>query len=438
MAPIDSPRHSDIWLRSGKQSPQHQHHRKNGMDPCKVLEPKLKTMESLEAERIMTVFQDALKRMQIVTILPHVLEVLPRYSVILGQELMAQMETHLRLQDSFKDLTSELNPLLEQQKDGSMKTKMINSEVEQSRRDTVIHQAAIIAQVIKKSLRNILRYFKKNPKSIDAILSSNLKRNVENSLLMKSMTSLMTIITERLLTTPFEQQEKMSYLLDVIRREKKTHSTKEKLEVQYNEAVKAKEAEIAERDAIIVELQNKLQLLQKINLDQQQKTLTEALKQTSVDTKLSKAQIAKYHEDILGCRKTIKEHRSNHRENEIYLRKRTFKMATEVYNWVQKYDADLETRQDEFDLYTRMYEADKADLAQLQSRFEVLEKQYNAIMEERRLMEEETARKAKEEQQNTNAATIIQAAWRAYQFRKAVAKKAKKDKKTGKKGKDNK
>ena len=85
-----------------------------------------------------------------------------------------------------------------------------------------------------------------------------------------------------------------------------------------------------------------------------------------------------------------------------------------------------------------MYEADKADLAQLQSRFEVLEKQYNAIMEERRLMEEETARKAKEEQQNTNAATIIQAAWRAYQFRKAVAKKAKKDKKTGKKGKDNK
>ena len=171
MAPIDSPRHSDIWLRIGKQSPQHQHHRKSGMDPCKVLEPKLKTMESLEAERIMTVFQDALKRMQIVTILPHVLEVLPRYSVILGQELMAQMETHLRLQDSFKDVTSELNPLLEQPKDGSMKTKMISSEVEQSRRDTVIHQAAIIAQGIKKSLRDILRSFKKNPKSIDAILS---------------------------------------------------------------------------------------------------------------------------------------------------------------------------------------------------------------------------------------------------------------------------
>ena len=75
-------------------------------------------------------------------------------------------------------------------------------------------------------------------------VGSSLKRNVENSLLMKSMTSLMTIITERLLTTPFEQQEKMSYLLDVIRREKKTHSTKEKLEVKYNEAVKAKEAEV--------------------------------------------------------------------------------------------------------------------------------------------------------------------------------------------------
>ena len=85
-----------------------------------------------------------------------------------------------------------------------------------------------------------------------------------------------------------------------------------------------------------------------------------------------------------------------------------------------------------------MYEADKAELSQLQARFEILEKQYNAIMEERRLIEEEKARKLKEEKQQNEAATAIQAAWRGYQFRKLMRKKGKKGKKTGKKEKDKK
>ena len=49
---------------------------------------------------------------------------------------------------------------------------------------------------------------------------------------------------ERLLTSPFEQQGKKSYLADVIKREKKTNATREKLELKYNAAVKVKEAEV--------------------------------------------------------------------------------------------------------------------------------------------------------------------------------------------------
>ena len=45
-----------------------------------------------------------------------------------------------------------------------------------------------------------------------------------------------------------------------------------------------------------------------------------------------------------------------------------------------------------------MYEADKKELAKLQAHFEILEKQYDAIMEERRLAEEEKARKEEEEE----------------------------------------
>lgn len=167
MAPIDSPRPSDILLRNGKQSPQHSQHRKGGLDPCKVLDPKRKTLQSLDAERIMTVFQEAVKRLEITTVLPKVLETLPRFSVVLGQELMTHMERHLRLQDRFTEVTSDLNTLVQPQKDESNQP-----ELEQLREDMLKHRATIIAQGIKNSLRDILRCFKKNPKSTEAILST--------------------------------------------------------------------------------------------------------------------------------------------------------------------------------------------------------------------------------------------------------------------------
>jgi len=88
--------------------------------------------------------------------------------------------------------------------------------------------------------------------------------------------------------------------------------------------------------------------------------------------------------------------------------------------------------QDEYDLYTRMYEADKKELAKLQAHFEVLEKQYDAIMEERRIAEEQKARKQEEERQQNKAASVIQAVWRGYQFRILMRGKSKKAAKKGK------
>ena len=182
MAPIDSPRPSDILLRRGKHSPQHSQDRKGGLDSCKVFEPKRKTLQSLDAERIITVFQEAVKRLEITTVLPEVLGTLPRFSVVLGQELMTHMERHLRLQNRFTEVTSELNALVQPQKDESNQP-----ELEQLREDMLIHLATIIAQGIKNSLRDILRCFKTNPKSTEAILSTfymvlvSLKLHAEHS-----------------------------------------------------------------------------------------------------------------------------------------------------------------------------------------------------------------------------------------------------------------
>jgi len=69
-------------------------------------------------------------------------------------------------------------------------------------------------------------------------------RSQSHTLLMETLTSLENIMKEKLLMTPFEEQEKKVYLTDVINREMKTNATREKLEIKYNAAVKAKESEV--------------------------------------------------------------------------------------------------------------------------------------------------------------------------------------------------
>ena len=69
-------------------------------------------------------------------------------------------------------------------------------------------------------------------------------RSQSHMLLMETLTSLESIMKEKLLMTPFEEQEKKAYLTDVINREMRTNATREKLEIKYNAAVKAKDSEV--------------------------------------------------------------------------------------------------------------------------------------------------------------------------------------------------
>lgn len=186
MAPIDSPRHSDVWLK-GKHSPHPLARRKSVMDPCKVLEPKRKTLQSLEAERIMTVFHDTVKRMEITTALPFILESLPRFTVIFGQELSAHLRSHLRLQNAYKDVLAELHRISEQEKAlklGAGRAKVNPTDNEEfvelplitisspgmfQSKNVLQEEEDFLRKGIKCSLKEMLRFFRKNPKAIETI-----------------------------------------------------------------------------------------------------------------------------------------------------------------------------------------------------------------------------------------------------------------------------
>ena len=74
-----------------------------------------------------------------------------------------------------------------------------------------------------------------------------------------------------------------------------------------------------------------------------------------------------------------------------------------------------------------MYDLNKKDLEnleELEKHFETLSKEYDAIMEEQKLIAEEKLRKENELRELILAAVKIQAAWRGYETRKLLSKRA--------------
>merc|ERR1711937_307570 len=151
---------------------------------------------------------------------------------------------------------------------------------------------------------------------------------------------------------------------------------------------------------------------------------SEVEKQRQSDVRNSDQRQAKLVTQITPLRAELAKLVGEHREIELNLRSKKFRMETEVENWLTKYDDFMGGQQDNIE---------KVQSDDLRERFAVLKVDYEEIMAEReRIRLEEEARK-KEFEERTYNATVIQAFFRSYKVRKNMKNKGKKGK--GKKGK---
>ena len=83
------------------------------LDPTRALEPARKKLSSIEAQRIMAVFEDTIKKSEIVTSLPHIIENIDRFKVSLGSELADAIKQHNGIQITYRDVRAQLDDLLQ-------------------------------------------------------------------------------------------------------------------------------------------------------------------------------------------------------------------------------------------------------------------------------------------------------------------------------------
>ena len=78
------------------------------LDPSRALEPARKKIATIEAQRIMSVFEDTIAKSEIVTLLPFIIDNLDRFSVSLGTELYDLITNHAVILGSYHEIKQSL------------------------------------------------------------------------------------------------------------------------------------------------------------------------------------------------------------------------------------------------------------------------------------------------------------------------------------------
>lgn len=82
------------------------------LDPARALEPARKKLSTIESQRIMSVFDDCIKRIEIVTSLPYIMKNYDRFRISLGTDLAELIKQHYRIQSTYQEMRTQLDVLL--------------------------------------------------------------------------------------------------------------------------------------------------------------------------------------------------------------------------------------------------------------------------------------------------------------------------------------
>lgn len=244
------------------------------LDPSRALEPARKKISTIEAQRVMSVFEDTIQRIEIVTLLHFAVDNVSRFNIVFGSDLVGILEQHKVIQQSYEEIKAQLDKQLKkEQKNGSPRFKEDGFELDDiddlqsdtgrshissaasgrshfsidSQMERTVQSLNLVAQQLSQSCKNILRCFVANPAAINAMRAAYSNRMQECQSFVGYMNELKDILLNKLLTTPEEEKERMEYLHEISKRERSHAAIIEKLEHDLHIAVADKEEDVCHK-----------------------------------------------------------------------------------------------------------------------------------------------------------------------------------------------
>ncbi|XP_075625796.1 dynein regulatory complex protein 10 isoform X2 [Balearica regulorum gibbericeps] len=357
------------------------------LDPCR-LKP-----DSIETERIITVLDDTIAKLEMSSLIPHIIDSLDRFADMLGPEITNSLIEHQKL-------SNDMGNLLSSSEEGDT----MRAEEQQGR-------FCLLEQRLKCSVRNVLRLLLANPSLCQALKYEAWARDSPAEEFIKAFGEFRNFILERLLTSPAEEEEKIQFMADISLQIKKNTEAITALQAELAAAIRTREEEIHKKDDVIKDLRNNIQDLTKDCKAGIQQMKQQGEKKQKEELQASQARCARLQQDVQQLGAQLNALVLEHRASELALRKA------------------------EYEEVQAAYAQEKAQLSLLTEKHAVLLQEYSQIEEERRIRREKEEQALKESATMNLAAIRIQALWRGYLVRSLFKSKRKKKKVKGKKAK---
>ncbi|XP_053938433.1 dynein regulatory complex protein 10 [Cuculus canorus] len=378
------------------------------LNTMKMLEPRQLKPDSMETERIITVLNETIAKLEISSLIPCIITSLDRFADMLGPEITENLMEHQKLSNEMENLLSSLEE---------------GDTVRAEEQQVCLH---LLEKRLKCSVRNVLRLLLANPLLCQTLKYGALERGEPAQVFINAFGEFRTFILERLLTSPVEEVEKIQFMDDISLRIEKNTEAITALQAELAAAIQTREEEIHKKDNVIKDLKTSIQDLTEDYEADIQQIKQEGERQQETELQASQARCAMREQDIEKLGAQLKALVLEHRASELALRKRKCRLEMEIVNWMQKYDADMEEKQAEYEEVNAAYNEEKAQLSLMMEKHALLLQEYSQIEEERRICQEKKEQAMKELATKNRAATRIQALWRGYVVRSLFKSKRKK------------
>jgi len=323
----------------------------------------------------------------------------------------------------------EINELIEEQKrlEGLYKEVMSSDQLTGKEQD---HQASLIAKEIHANTQAINKSFRRNKAGPDNGAKIQADRKFLHDVLSTTLKEIETHQTfETLVNAVNSEKEKKTELLDIVRREEESRKRVKQLQRALIDVRKEREVELQKRSEMIAHLKDQLQ-------ETKAKTAMESKyikKDAEVRVSCAQKKCLKTEQELKDEIKELEhklddESRTN-AEIESFLRTHHTLLEEKVEYWMEKYDVDIEAKQQELDSLKNAKAQDLSRLQELTQKYH----EYEKVVQEDKVEKERMRRQEEKELEQLNACIKIQSWWRGVMVRKQLGPYSKKKK--GKKGK---
>nr|XP_024652206.1 IQ domain-containing protein D isoform X4 [Macaca nemestrina] len=233
---------------------------KRPADPLKPLVPSRAKLTTIEAKRIMSILDEAINKVELVTLLSYVASNREDVEGVLGEDIMRAVREHedlcqvlLENVRCLKEKERQLQEQEEAEEEGWLRDRLLSIELQKS-------SLSPLTQQIKDSTKNVLRLLLSNPQAARLLQMQTQSRSAEAQNFIDSLIELRGFLFEKLVTSPMEARDKAQFIQDINRQNSNNQQIIDTLENELAERMKKRNAEEELEDLEAVHKEEKIAL----------------------------------------------------------------------------------------------------------------------------------------------------------------------------------